>query len=76
MLKYEKQICTGVSFFFEAECIYAFMRALFLTQNTGSQQVKNRETISEKLKFGCMFKRGKTSMITRTVLFFQLKAPT
>ena len=44
------------------------IRQLFLTQN------KRRETASEKLKFGCIFDKGKTFTNVRS-LFLPLKAP-
>ena len=35
-------------------CVYSHeMRQLFLAQNTGSRQIKNRKTASEKLTIGC-----------------------
>ena len=50
------------------------IRQLFLTQNRGSRQTKNRETASEKLKFGCIFDKGKTFTNVKS-LFLPLKAP-
>ena len=44
------------------------IRQLFLTQN------KRRETASEKLKFGCIFDKGKTFTNVKS-LFLPLKAP-
>ena len=50
------------------------IRQLFLTQNRGSRQTKNRETASEKRKFGCIFGKGKTFTNVKS-LFLPLKAP-
>ena len=45
------------------------MRQLFLTQNTGSRQVQNRETTNEKRKFACMFDKGKTFTYVKSFVF-------
>ena len=47
------------------------IRQLFLTQNQGSSAIKNRETPSKKLTFGCKFDKGKNIHN----LFLPLKEP-
>ena len=55
MIVFEKSDLINAS-----RCVHSHeIRQLFLTQNTGSRQIKNRETASEKLKLGCMFDKGK-----------------
>ena len=49
------------------------IRQLFLTQNTGSRQIKNRETESEKLKLGCMFDKVKNIHECEMFCFYHLR---
>ena len=49
------------------------IRQLLLTQNTGSRQIKNRETTSEKLKFGGMFDKGKNIHKGEKFCFYRLR---
>ena len=71
-------VCIPVIVFEKSDLVNAFrhvysneIRQLFLTQNTGSREIKNRETTSETLKFGCMFDKGKNIHD----LFLPLKEP-
>ena len=52
------------------ECVYSHeRRQLFLTQNTVSEQVKNKKTTNEKLKCDCMSDKGKTLTNVKSLLF-------
>ena len=51
-------------------CVYSReIRLLFLTQNTGTGQVKNKGTNREKLKFGCIFNKGKAFTKVKNFVF-------
>ena len=74
-----EDVCIPVIVFEESDLLNAFrrvhsheIRQLSLTQNTGSRQIKNRETASEKLKLGCMFNEGKSIHECEKFCFYRL----